>query len=97
MSWSKGMGYTIILQRPELKGDPETRSILELTTLAGGLQDLWMSLSRRNPLILERTLGTRPDDERTVGKLIMARMDAMGRTCDAYLTGPCRPRSSARR
>jgi hypothetical protein len=44
-----------------------------------------VSISRRNPTLLERTLASRPGDGRTVGRLIMACMDDMGRTCDAYL------------
>jgi hypothetical protein len=74
-----------ILQRPELATDPEQRTILKLTTLAGGLQDIWQHLMRANPAVLERPLLSRPDDPRTVADLIMARMDAMGESCEAYL------------
>lgn len=85
MSWSKGLGYMIILQRAELAGDPETAQILKLTQLAGGLQDLMQSISRRKPMLLEKPLLSRSDDTRTVNELIMVRMDEMGRTCDTYL------------
>jgi hypothetical protein len=85
MSWSKGLGYMVVLQRAELADDPELEQIMKLTTLAGGLQDLWLSITRRKPVLLETPLSSRPDDERTVAQLIMDRMDKMGRTCDAYL------------
>lgn len=85
MSWSKGLGYMVVLQRAELADDPELDQIMKLTTLAGGLQDLWLSITRRKPVLLETPLSSRPDDERTVAQLIMERMDEMGRTCDAYL------------
>jgi len=79
------MGFLTILQRPELAGDPETPQILKLTQDAGGLQDLWLSIQRKRPALLDTPLSTRPDDERTIGQLIMARMDAMGDTCERYL------------
>ena len=79
------MGYMTILQRPELAGDPEIPQILKLTQDAGGLQDLWLSIQRKRPALLDTPLSSRPDDERTVGQLIMARMDAMGDTCERYL------------
>ena len=85
MRWSTGMGFLTILQRPELAGDPETPQILKLTQDAGGLQDLWLSIQRKRPTLLDTPLSTRPDDERTIAQLIMARMDAMGDTCERYL------------
>ena len=68
-----------------MAGDPETPQILKLTQDAGGLQDLWLSIQRKRPTLLDTPLSTRPDDERTIGQLIMARMDAMGDTCERYL------------
>lgn len=85
MTWSEGLGYMVILQRPELATDPEQPTILKLTTLAGGLQDLWKHLMRTNPAVLEHPLLTRPDDPRPVSKHITERMDAMGDVCEAYL------------
>jgi len=85
MRWSTGMGFLTILQRPELAGDPEIPQILKLTQDAGGLQDLWLSIQRKRPILLDTPLSTRPDDTRTIGQLIMARMDAMGDTCERYL------------
>ena len=85
MRWSTGMGFLTILQRPELAGDPEIPQILKLTQDAGGLQDLWLFIQRKHPTFLEKPLSSRPDDERTIGQLIMARMDAMGDTCERYL------------
>ncbi len=85
MRWSTGMGFLTILQRPELAGDPEIPQILKLTQDAGGLQDLWLAIQRKHPALLDTPLSTRPDDERTIGQLIMARMDAMGDTCERYL------------
>jgi hypothetical protein len=79
------MGFLTILQRPDLEGDPETPQILKLTQDAGRLQDLWMAIQRKRPTLLEATLSTRPDDGRNIGQLIMARMDAMGDTCERYL------------
>ena len=79
------MGFLTILQRPELAGDPEIPQILKLTQDAGGLQDLWLSIQRKHPGLLDRPLSSRPDDERTIGQFIMARMDAMGDTCERYL------------
>jgi len=85
MRWSQGLGFMTVLQRPEVAGDPQERTIIELTRLAGGFQDLWLSISRRNPVLLERPLTARPEDERTIGKHIMDVMDEMGATCESYL------------
>ncbi len=81
------MGFLGMLQRPELAGDPELARIVKLTRLASGLQDVWMHLLRVKPQVLDGPLSTRPDDPRPVSKVIVASMDEMGETCEAYLDG----------